>query len=86
MIKEFIKYYKPYKKLFMLDMLAAFTVALCDLVYPLITRSIMNDVVPNKDLRMLIVCYNIISYIYNKGRTKLLYAILGSCCWCKDAR
>lgn len=55
MIKEFIKYYKPYKKLFMLDMLAAFTVALCDLVYPLITRSIMNDVVPNKDLRMLIV-------------------------------
>ena len=72
MIKEFIKYYKPYKKLFMLDMLAAFTVALCDLVYPLITRSIMNDVVP--------------SYIYNKGRTKLLYAILGSCCWCKDAR
>ena len=25
MIKEFIKYYKPYKKLFMLDMLAAFT-------------------------------------------------------------
>ena len=55
MIKEFIKYYKPYKKLFMLDMLAAFTVALCDLVCPLITRSIMNDVVPNKDLRMLIV-------------------------------
>ena len=55
MIKEFIKYYKPYRKLFMLDMLAAFTVALCDLVYPLITRSIMNDVVPNKDLRMLIV-------------------------------
>ena len=55
MIKEFIKYYKPYKKLFMLDMLAAFTVALCDLLYPLITRSIMNDVVPNKDLRMLIV-------------------------------
>ena len=55
MIKEFIKYYKPYKKLFMLDMLVAFTVALCDLVYPLITRSIMNDVVPNKDLRMLIV-------------------------------
>ena len=55
MIKEFIKYYKPSKKLFMLDMLAASTVALCDLVYPLITRSIMNDVVPNKDLRMLII-------------------------------
>ncbi|MGL5347582.1 MAG: ABC transporter ATP-binding protein [Peptostreptococcaceae bacterium] len=55
MLKEFIKYYKPYKKLFMLDLLAAFTVALCDLVYPMITRSIMNDVVPNKDTRMLVV-------------------------------
>lgn len=55
MIKEFIKYYKPYKKLFVLDLLAAFTVALCDLVYPMITRSIMDDVVPNKDTRMLAV-------------------------------
>ena len=55
MLKEFIKYYKPYKKLFILDLLAAFTVALCDLVYPMITRSIMNDVVPNKDVRMLSV-------------------------------
>ena len=55
MLKEFINYYKPYKKLFILDLLAAFTVALCDLVYPMITRSIMNDVVPNKDSRMLMV-------------------------------
>lgn len=55
MIKEFIKYYKPYKKLFVLDLLAAFTVALCDLVYPMITRSIMDNVVPNKDTRMLVV-------------------------------
>lgn len=55
MLKEFIKYYKPYKKLFILDLIAAFTVALCDLVYPMITRSIMNDVVPNKDNRMLTV-------------------------------
>lgn len=55
MLKEFIKYYKPYKKLFILDLLAAFTVALCDLVYPMITRSIMDDVVPSKDSRMLVV-------------------------------
>jgi ATP-binding cassette subfamily B protein len=55
MLKEFIKYYKPYKRLFILDLLAAFTVALCDLVYPMITRSIMDDVVPSKDSRMLVV-------------------------------
>ena len=55
MLKKFIKYYKPYKKLFFLDMLAALLFAVCDLVYPIITRNIMNDVVPNKDLRMLVV-------------------------------
>lgn len=55
MLKEFIKYYKPYKKLFVLDLMAAFSVALCDLVYPMITRSIMDNAVPNKDGRMLLV-------------------------------
>ena len=55
MIKNFIQYYKPYKKLFVLDLLAAFIAALCDLVYPMITRSIMDDVVPNKNVRMLSV-------------------------------
>ena len=54
-MKAFLKYYKPYKKLFILDMLAALLFALCDLVYPIITRNIMNEVVPNKDLRMLVV-------------------------------
>ena len=55
MIKDFIKYYAPYKKLFFLDLLAAFLFSACNLVYPMITRDIMNDVIPNKDLRMLII-------------------------------
>ncbi|MBC5995728.1 ABC transporter ATP-binding protein [Romboutsia ilealis] len=55
MIKDFIKYYAPYKKLFFLDLLAAFLFSACNLVYPMITRDIMNDVVPNKDLRMLMI-------------------------------
>ncbi|ENY8343227.1 ABC transporter ATP-binding protein/permease [Clostridioides difficile] len=55
MIKQFVKYYKPYKKIFTLDLIAAFLFSLCDLVYPMITRNIMDDVVPNKNLRMLVV-------------------------------
>ncbi|MBS5787640.1 MAG: ABC transporter ATP-binding protein [Clostridioides difficile] len=55
MIKDFIKYYKPYKKLFILDLIAAFLFSLCDLVYPMITRNIMDDIVPDKNFRMLIV-------------------------------
>ena len=55
MLKRFIRYYKPYKKIFILDMIAALLFSICDLVYPIITRNIMNEVVPNKDFRMLIV-------------------------------
>ena len=55
MIKSFIKYYKPYKKLFILDLLAAFLFSMCDLIYPIITKNIMDDVVPKKDTRMLVV-------------------------------
>ncbi|WP_409069679.1 ABC transporter ATP-binding protein [Clostridium sp. FAM 1755] len=53
MLKEFISYYKPHKKLFILDMIAAFIVALCDLFYPMITRQIINDIIPNGRIRLL---------------------------------
>ncbi len=64
MIKEFIKYYKPYKKLFALDILAAFLFAVCNLVYPMITRDIMNEVVPNKDLKMLVIFATTLIFIF----------------------
>ncbi|MCW6112393.1 ABC transporter ATP-binding protein [Clostridium sporogenes] len=53
MLKEFISYYRPHKKLFVLDMIAAFIVALCDLFYPMITRQIINDIIPNGKIRLL---------------------------------
>lgn len=55
MFKKFISYYSPYKKLFFMDLFAAFMVALIDLVYPMITRNIINDAVPNGNLRMIII-------------------------------
>ncbi|MDU5108199.1 MULTISPECIES: ABC transporter ATP-binding protein [unclassified Clostridium] len=55
MVKRFISYYKPHKKLFFLDILVAFLAAACDLVYPMMTRTLVNDSIPNKDIRMLIV-------------------------------
>ncbi len=54
MIREFIHYYKPYKKTFFLDMLASLLVAVSDLFYPIITRSMINDFIPNQKLRLLI--------------------------------
>ena len=55
MIKRFIHYYKPHRKLFFADMFCALLVAICDLFYPMIAKNIINDYVPNRNLRLLLV-------------------------------
>ncbi|ELC8443577.1 ABC transporter ATP-binding protein [Clostridium perfringens] len=64
MFKNFIRYYKPYKKLFILDLLAAFLVAACDLFYPMITRNIINDVIPNRQIRLLFIFAVVLTLIF----------------------
>ncbi|EHA1006213.1 ABC transporter ATP-binding protein [Clostridium perfringens] len=64
MLKRFIRYYKPYKKLFILDLLAAFLVSACDLFYPMITRNIINDVIPNKQINLLFVFAIVLTLIF----------------------
>ncbi|MCQ2406617.1 MAG: ABC transporter ATP-binding protein/permease [Oscillospiraceae bacterium] len=44
----FISYFGPHKKLFIIDMLCAVCVAGIDLVYPLVSRKAMYDMLPNK--------------------------------------
>ncbi|MEA4827302.1 MAG: ABC transporter ATP-binding protein [Clostridium sp.] len=53
MFKKFIKYYRPHIKLFMLDMACAFLAAGADLFYPMISRRIIDDVIPNRQIDML---------------------------------
>jgi len=55
MLKKFISYYKPYWKLFALDMSCAFLIAAIDLVFPLITRQFINDIIPNGKLRIFYI-------------------------------
>lgn len=64
MFKKFCSYYKPHWKLFTLDLICAFLVATCNLVYPTLTRSIMNDYVPNKNLQALIIVAVVLLVIY----------------------
>ncbi len=64
MIKSFISYYKPVKKIFFIDMLCALSVSICDLFYPMITRNIINDYVPNQNLKLLITWLSVLGIIY----------------------
>ena len=64
MLKRFAAYYKPHKKLFLLDMAAAFLISMCDLFYPMITRNIINIYVPQKMLNHLLIWAAVILGIY----------------------
>lgn len=56
MLKKFLSYYKPHKKIFILDMIASFLVSTIGIVYPIITRTMINDLIPNRNLRMIVIC------------------------------
>ena len=54
MLKRFLSYYKPHKFMFALDMLASLAVSLLGMVYPIITRQMLNDFIPNKNVELII--------------------------------
>ena len=55
LLKRFIQYYKPHKKLFCMDMGAALLVALIGVVYPIITRTMLNTLIPERNYRMIVI-------------------------------
>ena len=54
MIKRFISYYKPHKKLFFVDMFFALLVSIFDLVFPMFSREVINNIIPNGRMDLLI--------------------------------
>ena len=54
MLKRFIAYYRPHRRIFILDMAASLLVALIGIVYPVVTRSMLNDLIPNRSYQMII--------------------------------
>jgi len=53
-LKRFLSYYKPHKKLFALDMGASLLVALIGIVYPVVTRAMLNDLIPNRKYALIV--------------------------------
>lgn len=50
LLKRFVRYYKPHKTLFFIDMACAFIISVFNLVYPYVTKEIINNYVPNRML------------------------------------
>lgn len=64
MVKRFCAYYRPYLKLFALDMLCALGVALCNLVYPKLTGVIIDDFIPNKNVKLMLILAAVLVVLY----------------------
>ncbi len=55
MFKKFMSYYKQHIGLFIFDLICALLVAAMDLVFPLATKYILNEVIPDKNMQLLII-------------------------------
>ncbi len=64
MFKSFISYYKPYKLIFFLDMLASFFVSAIAMVYPILTEYMIGDFIPNKKINFVILGGAILLILY----------------------
>ena len=64
MLKRFISYYKPHKKLLIMDMIAALLISVTGMAYPIITRTMLNDYIPNKMYQAIIISGIIVLALY----------------------
>ena len=55
MLKRFIAYYRPHRKMFILDMLASLLISVIGMIYPIFSRTMLNDLIPNHRLRLLVI-------------------------------
>ncbi len=63
-VRRFFKYYKPHKKMFIIDLICSFAISVCNMFYPMIARNIMNDYVPNGNLQLLLTWAIVLAGIY----------------------
>ena len=64
MIKTLIRYFKPHRKLFFLDMVCAVLASLIELSFPVISRKAMYDMLPNKAFQTFFTVMTIVAVAY----------------------
>ncbi|MFC4735253.1 ABC transporter ATP-binding protein [Bacillus daqingensis] len=69
MLKRFIRYYKPYRKLFTVTFICAVFVALLELAFPLIVNYVVDSLLPTGNLTLIIWASAalFVIYIFNSG-------------------
>ena len=64
MLKRFISYYKPHKKLLAMDLGASFLISVIGMIYPVVTRKMLNEYIPNRMYTTIVIAGAIVLVLY----------------------
>ena len=64
MLKRFIHYYKPHKKMLALDLLASLMISVIGMVYPVITNKMLNVYIPEKMYKTIVIAGVVVLVLY----------------------
>ncbi len=74
MLKRFLHYYAPHKKMLALDMLASLLISIIGMVYPIVTNKMLNIYIPEKMYTTIVIAGAIVLGMY-VIRTLLRYFV-----------
>ncbi|WP_102716160.1 ABC transporter ATP-binding protein [Paenibacillus castaneae] len=64
MLRRFFSYYKPYKKLFLLDFCCAVILALLELSFPLAVSYVIDKLLPDRNWGLIVVACSVLLIVY----------------------
>ena len=64
MLRRFIAYYKPHRKMLALDLGASFLISLIGMVYPIVTRKMLNEYIPEKMYTAIVIAGAVVLVLY----------------------
>ena len=69
LLRIFLSYFKPHRRLFALDMTCAFLIAVVDLAFPLVSRTALYTWLPEKQFRVFFVVMALVvaAYVLRSG-------------------
>jgi len=64
MLKRFLSYYKPHKKMLILDMGASLLISVIGMVYPIVTNKMLNEYIPEKMYSTIVIAGIVVLALY----------------------
>ena len=64
MIRQFFSYYKPHKRLFMIDFFSAIVVAILELAFPVAVQWLIDELLPSKEWDTIVTVSILLFFVY----------------------